>query len=244
LLARPEIKTVADLADKKVNVDVIGSGTAITAGHLFDRLKLRVTATHDSPRVALDKLRKGEIAAVAFVTGKPAPLFTGLAAGEGLHFVSLPYDPIGNDVYAPTRLTAADYPALVSPDQPVDTVAVGSILLVADLRQMSERYNNIVNFVEVFFTGFQSLRGPGNHPKWNEVNLAAELPGWRRFEPAQQWLRRNVQVAGTPDPEKLKAMFSAFVDERRRASGGAPMTEAEKSALFEQFQTWMGSQGR
>lgn len=244
LLARPEIKTVADLADKKVNVDVIGSGTAITAGHLFDRLKLRVTATHDSPRVALDKLRKGEIAAVAFVTGKPAPLFTGLAAGDGLHFVSLPYDPIGNDVYAPTRLTAADYPALVSPDQPVDTVAVGSILLVADLRQMSERYNNIVNFVEVFFTGFQSLRGPGNHPKWNEVNLAAELPGWRRFEPAQQWLRRNVQVAGTPDPEKLKAMFSAFVDERRRASGGAPMTEAEKSALFEQFQTWMGSQGR
>jgi TRAP transporter TAXI family solute receptor len=244
LLARSEIKTVSDLADKKVNVDLLGSGTAITATYLFDRLKLRVTATHDSSHVALDKLRKGEIVAIAFVAGKPAPLFTGLTSDDGLHFIPVPYDPANNAVYAPTRLTVADYPRLVQPDQPIDTVAVGSILLAADLRQVPERYNNIANFVEIFFTGFQSLRGPGNHPKWNEVNLATEVPGWRRYDPAQQWLRRNAQVAGAPDPDKLKAMFSAFVDERRRTSGGAPMTEAEKAALFEQFRSWMGGQGR
>lgn len=244
LLVRSGINNIADLADQKVNIDSLGSGTAITASYLFDRLKLRVTTTHESSQVALDKMRKGEIAAIAFVAGKPAPLFAGLTGGDGFHFIPVPYDPAGNALYVPTRLTAEDYPRLVPPDQPIDTVAVGSILLAADLRQVPERYNNIANFVEIFFTGFQSLRGPGNHPKWNEVNLATEIPGWRRYDPAQQWLRRNVQVAGTPDPDKLKAMFSAFVDERRRAGGGAPMTEAEKSALFDQFRAWIASQGR
>ena len=78
LLTRSDIKTITDLANQKVNVDLIGSGTDITAGRLFDQLKLHVTATHDSPQAALDKLRRGEIAAIAFVTGKPAPLFVGL----------------------------------------------------------------------------------------------------------------------------------------------------------------------
>jgi len=79
---------------------------------------------------------------------------------------------------------------------------------------------------------------PGNHPKWSEVNLTAELPGWRRFDPAQQWLKRNDKMVRVPDPDTLKAMFSAFVDERRRASGGAVMSDSEKAALFEQFRVW------
>ena len=242
ILALPEIKDIRDLANHKVNVDVLGSGTAVTVQNVFNELKLPIDATHDSSQVALEKLRKGEISALTFVTGKPAPLFINLTAESGLHFISVPFNPTGNSIYAPAQLTTADYPGLVLPNQPIDTVAVGSILFAADLRQIPERSNNVANFVDVFFTGFQSLLSPGNHPKWDEVNLAAEVAGWRRYDPAQQWLKRNVQLAGTPDPQKLKAMFSAFIDERRRASGGAPMTDAEKNALFEQFRTWAGTQ--
>ena len=244
LLARPEIKSITDLAGQKVNVDLLGTGTAITATRLFEQLKLQVTATHDSPQVALDKLRNGEIAALAFVAGKPAPLFAGLSGDDGLHFVSVPFDPASTSVYAPTRLTAADYPGLVRPNQAVDTLAVGSVLLAADLRQTPVRYNNVANFVDVFFTGFQSLLSRGNHPKWSEVNIAAEVPGWHRYDPAAQWLQQNAQVAGVQDPDKLKAMFSRFIDERRQSIGAAPMTDAEKNALFQQFKTWRGDQGR
>jgi len=53
LLARAEIKSTADLANKKVNVDLRDSGTAIMAGRLFDRLKLRVIPTNDAPEAAL-----------------------------------------------------------------------------------------------------------------------------------------------------------------------------------------------
>src|SRR5438132_1217785 len=58
LLARPEIKGISDLANQKVNVDLLGSGTSITATRLFDLLKLTVTMVNDSQEVALDKLRR------------------------------------------------------------------------------------------------------------------------------------------------------------------------------------------
>jgi len=243
LLAGPGIKDIADLANQTVNVGLVGSDTAITAGRLFDLFKVPVTAAHDSQQLALEKLRKGEVAAVAFVAGKPAPLFAGLT-GQELHFVAVPFTRAVGAVYAPTRLTAADYPGLVPPDQPIETVAVGSILAAADLRQIPERYRNVANFVDAFFSGFQSLLSPGNHPKWQEVNLAAELPAWRRYPSAAEWLQRNVQVANIQSPDNLKAMFSRFIDERRQASGGAPMSEQEKAALFQQFQAWRGGQAR
>jgi uncharacterized protein len=244
LLARPEIKDIADLANQKVNVGLVDSDTAITAGRLFDLLKLQVTATHDSQQLALDKLRKGEIAALAFVAGKPAPLFAGLTGEDRLHFVAVPFSQAASATYAPTRLTAADYPGLVPKDQAIDTVAVGSILAAADLRQAPERYRNVANFVDAFFTGFQSLLAPGNHPKWREVNLAAELPAWRRYPPAEEWLQRNAQVANIQNADSLRAMFARFIDERRLASGGAPMSEQEKAALFQQFQSWRSGQAR
>jgi hypothetical protein len=130
---------------------------------------------------------------------------------------------------------------MIAPDRPIDTIAVGNVLAVAELRQLAERSRNVANFVDVFFTGFQSLLTAGHHPKWNEVNIATELPGWRRYAPADQWLQRNLQIAKAPSPEMLRTMFSRFVDERRQAIGGAAMNQQDKDALFQQFESWQRS---
>jgi uncharacterized protein len=244
LLARKEIKDIADLKDQTVNADLLGSGTAVTTDRIFGQMKIQANITHDGLQVALDKLRKGQIAAIAFVTGKPAPLFAGLAAEDGLHFISVPFSAASGAVYAPTQLTATDYPRLVPSNRPIDTIAVGSILLAADLRQSPERNKNLANFVDVFFTGFQSLLAAGNHPKWNEINLAADMPGWRRYDPAARWLQQNSLVSSIQDPAALKAIFARFVDERRTANGGAPMNQQDKDALFQQFQFWQNRQVR
>src|SRR6201997_1061207 len=42
LLARQDIKSIADLANQKVNVDLRGAGTAITAARLFELLNIPV----------------------------------------------------------------------------------------------------------------------------------------------------------------------------------------------------------
>jgi TRAP-type uncharacterized transport system substrate-binding protein len=242
LLARREVNGVAELANQKVNVDLRGAGTAITASRLFDLLKIQVTPTYDDQEVALEKLRKGEIAAVAFVAGKPAPLFRSIVGEDGLHFLAIPLNAAVTAAYLPTRLTTRDYPGLVPADKPIDTVAVGAVLAAANLQFGTERYHNLVNFVDAFFTGFQSLLDPGHHPKWREVNIAAELPGWRRFPPAEQWLQRNVQIAA--GPQDLKGIFSRFIDERQQAAGGQPMTQQEKDQLFGQFELWQKRQIR
>ncbi len=241
LLARKEINSLKDLSGKQVNVDLRGSGTAITAAYLFDLLKLPVTVTNDSPEVALEKLRSGNIAAVAFVAGKPAPLLRGITAEDGLHLLPIPLSPDVLNAYVPARLNSADYVNLVPPDQAVDTVAVGVVLVAADLQSIPERYRNLANFVDAFFTGFSSLLAPGHHPKWQDVNLAAELPGWRRYPPAAQWLQQNKQVASASTPDDMKTIFSRFIDQRRQSTGGPPMTAQEKDNLFQEFRNWQGA---
>lgn len=244
LLARREINSIGDLANQKVSVDLRDSGTAITAGRLFDLLKLPVTLTNDPPEVALEKLRSGEIMALAFVAGKPAPFFCDIKGDDGLHLLAVPFGPVMATGYVPARLTAADYPNLVPQSRSVDTISVGAVLVAANLQQAPERYRNVANFVEAFFTGFPSLLERGRHPKWREVNLGAELTGWRRYPPAEQWLQRNQQVSKAPDPQEVRTMFARFVDERRQSIGGAPMTEQQKLDLFQQYQHWQSAQPR
>lgn len=244
LLARNDIKTIADLANQKVNTDLRGGGTEITTTRLFTLLNIPIVTTNDDSGVALDKLRRGEIAAVALVSGQPAPMFRDLIAEKNLHFISIPLNTAITANYVPARLTDDDYPALIQSDHPVDTIAVGAVLVVANLQPDSDRYRNVVNFVDAFFTGFQSLLMPGHHPKWHEVNIAAELPGWRRFPPAADWLQRNAPTAGEPNEQALKAIFARFVDERQQAAGGTPLTPQQKDELFSQFERWQKGQTR
>lgn len=227
-MARPEINSIDDLANQKVGVDLRESSTAITARRLFDLLKLQVTLTDDPPEVALEKLRNGEIAALAYVAGKPAPFFRDVTRDDGLHLLAVPFNPVMAAGYMPARLTASDYPNLVPQSRPVDTVGVGTVLVAANLQPAPERYRNVANFVDAFFTGFQSLLEPGHHPKWREVNLGADLTGWRRYPPAEQWLQRNQQVSNAANPQEVMAMFARFVDERRQSMDGAPNDGAGK----------------
>ncbi|HUZ75574.1 MAG TPA: TAXI family TRAP transporter solute-binding subunit [Stellaceae bacterium] len=242
LLARRGVNSVAELQGKKVNVDVPGAGTGITAAKIFGLLGIAIDPTTDSTSLALAKLERGQIDAVAYVGGAPAPVFRTIDAASGLHFLAIPLQPAITAAYAPTRLDAKEYPGLVPPDGPVDTVAVGAVLMAANLAPQSERYRNVANFVDTFFTQFSSLLTPGHHPKWREVNLAAELPGWHRFAPAAEWLARNAAVAQQPASNDMRVVFERFLDERLRLTGNTAMTQQQKDALFSAFRQWQSSQ--
>jgi uncharacterized protein len=244
LLARRDIAKFSDLSGQTVNVDVQNSSTALTATRLFQLLNVQVKLATDEQPVALEKLRSGKIAALAVIAAKPSQFVQKLKIGDSLHFLSLPLPQAIMGAYAPSQLTSSDYPDLVQPDRPVDTIAVGRVLMAADLRGVPERYRNISNFVDALFTRFEDLRSESHHPKWQEVNIAAEVSGWGRHPAAQQWLQRNAQVANAASPDALRALFSRFVDERRQASGGGPMSAAEKDTLFQQFRAWQHGQAQ
>src|ERR1051326_2450588 len=89
LLARREITCVNDLVGQVVNVGPRSGDTAITTAELFRRLKISLIPGNDEPGLAIEKLRRGEIGAVAFVGGKPLP-FLRMADTSGLHLSSIP----------------------------------------------------------------------------------------------------------------------------------------------------------
>jgi TRAP-type uncharacterized transport system substrate-binding protein len=196
LLARPEIKSLADLTGRSVNVGVIGSGTALTASRLFGLLNITATLTYERERPALEKLRQGEISALALVAPRPAPLFLGIRPEERLHFIAVPLEPTVINAYVPTKLDPGDYPNLIRPGESVDTIAVATVLAAGKSEPDSTQYRDVAAFVDTFFSHVGVLLQPGHHPKWQEVNLAALFPGWNRFPAAQQWLDRN--GAGAP----------------------------------------------
>ena len=191
ILAREGITRVEDLAGQKVNVDVRGSGTAMTATVIFKSLGIAIQPTNDLQEVALRKLRSGEIAALLYVTGKPARMFAALEANAGLHFLPLPLNGPLLDTYLPAALTHAEYPALVPDGAPVETAAVGAVMAVFGWMPGSERHRKVARFVAALQDKFTSLQQPPRHPKWREVNLAAEVPGWTRF---------NMQEPAAPRP--------------------------------------------
>lgn len=246
LLARSNVKSVADLAGKRVNFGLPGDGSNVTAARVFELLKIRVEATQYDPPTALAKLRSGEIVAMAEVTAKPALLFQSLRPQDGLHLLAIPLKPELASAYIPARITADDYPDLVGSTDRVDTVAVGTVLVAANLPPESERYRNIASFVDAFFTQFPKLLEGNFHPKWSEVNLAAELPNWRRFPAAEQWIKRN---GGGPQPQtvsdqQMRDIFAKFLDERSKASGGPAMSPQQKADLFDQFKQWQEGKTR
>jgi len=241
LLARNDIKSVGDLAGKKVNFGTANDASAFTGPRVFQALRVKVEVTSYGQSLALEKLRSGEIAAMGVVVGKPAPLFLELRASDKVHFLNVPLQGEITNTYVPARLTADDYPDLIRENAPVDTVGVGTVLVVAGLAQGSERYRNVANFVEVFFTQFPKLLESPHHPKWQEVNLAAELPNWRRFGPADSWIKRNgATPAVAVNDDQMRQIFTQFLDERSKASGGATLTAEQKTQLFDQFRRWQG----
>jgi uncharacterized protein len=207
VLARRDIGKLADLAGNVVNVDVNGSGTSMTASVLFESLGIQVQFANDDQNAALEKLRKGEIAAIVYVSGKPARLFTGVNADSGLHLLPVPITKPLLETYLPAQFTHADYPQLVADDAPVDTIAVGSVMAVFAWQPPSERFKKVARFVDAFFGKFDRFQQPPRHPKWKDVNLAAQVPGWTRFAPAQEWLARQ-SAAGAPAERDLVAAKS------------------------------------
>ena len=181
VLARPEVKAIGDLAGKRVNIDVKGSGTAMTASLLFGTLQVAIQPVHDTQNNALRQLQDGEIAALVYVAGRPASLFTAIPPDSGLHFLPIPPAAALIETYLPAQLSSAAYPSLIRPDAPVETIAVGAVMASFNWQPGTERYTKVARFIAALSGQFAQFQRAPRHPKWREVNLAAEVPGWTRF---------------------------------------------------------------
>jgi TRAP-type uncharacterized transport system substrate-binding protein len=188
IFVRPEIQSLNDLVGKKVNFNTQGTAAAYSGPLIFSRLGLDVQQTFIPHPVALEQLRKGEMAAVVFITSKPVDAFVRGHWDPGFKFLPVTYDRKLEDYYVPASLEATDYPSLIKPGQHVATIAVPTALVAFNFSPNSNRYERVARFVDHLFSRIDKLQSPGFDPKWKSINLAATVPGLSRFPAAQSWL--------------------------------------------------------
>jgi uncharacterized protein len=246
LVARPDITSIEQLKGLKVNLDAKGSGTSYSMRDLFKSFGIDVEEVSMSQFEALEKVRSGEIAATALIAGKPVRSMSKLLRGDRLHFVPVPYPTQLIGDYMPATLTHDDYPELIPAGEPVDTVAVGAVLIAYNWpKTNADRYRRVQRFVEAFFPKIAEFQKPPRHPKWREVNLAATLPGWTRFEVAQAWLDSQRIEAQRINPGTNGAPAATSGPRQARAAGGAgEATQTPDPALYQEFLRWRQSQSR
>jgi TRAP transporter TAXI family solute receptor len=236
VIAPKSINSLRDLEGKSVSVDLPNGSTFVTVLTVADRLGMKANWVYIEQRIAMEKLKKGEVDAVIVVGGKPYKSVSNFANDGRFHLVKVDYEkPLQGD-YLPATMTAKDYPNLIAEGETVDTIAVPSLLAAYNWAPNSERYRKIANFVDAFFTKFPQFQNPPFHPKWKEVSLAAPLAGWTRLPAAQQWLDTH----GIEPISRNK--FDDFL--KQSSLAGKTTSEADKEALFRQFKAWEAEQAR
>jgi TRAP-type uncharacterized transport system substrate-binding protein len=237
LIAREDIRQISDLAGKPVNLGDYGGSAEGIARDLFRTLGVAVSEVHLGLNEAIEEMRQGRIAAAALLASKPATVVEHLARGGGFRLVQVPF-PADTTLYLPATLQHEDYPSLIPAGERVETVAVGTVLIAYNRPEKSTRYQLLGNFVDAFFSRFPDLQTARHHPRWQDVNLAAVLPDWQRFKPAERWLQTwQARQAGTGSTGSVPRSSKP---ERLRPDG----KDRETERLFEEFLQWREQRGK
>jgi TRAP-type uncharacterized transport system substrate-binding protein len=200
VFVRPEIKSLQDLAGKKVNFNTLGTAAAYSGPLIFSRLGIDVEKTFIPHPTALQQMHKGEngMAAVVFITTKPVDAFQRPQWEPGFKFLPVAYDSRFEDYYLPASLEAADYPGLIKQGEHVPTISVPTALVSYNWPFGSNRYQRVTRFTDYLFSRIDKLQVAGFDQKWKTINLGATVPGLNRFPAAQQWLDRQAQAPAKP----------------------------------------------
>jgi TRAP transporter TAXI family solute receptor len=234
IIAPKSINSLRDLEGKTVSVDLPNGSTFVTVLTVADRIGIKANWVYIEQRIAMEKLKKGEVDAVIVVGGKPYKSVSNFNNDGRFHLVKVDYEkPLQGD-YLPATLTAKDYPNLIAEGESVDTIAVPALLAAYNWAPNTDRYRKLTNFVDAFFTKFPQFQHAPFHPKWKEVSLAAPLQGWTRLPYAQQWL-------DTHGVEPLsRGKFDEFL--KQTSAAGKMPSETDKEQLFRQFKAWEAEQ--
>jgi hypothetical protein len=250
LLTRQGIKSYADLRGKKVNFWKRESITSLAADTIFTALGIDVQPVYLDTAAAIEKLRNGEIDGVARMSGAPHNDYNTVKPEDGFHLLPLDTAELSDgqnvkltSVYLPAELTSKQYPQLIPAGRSVPTMATIIVLAVYNWPEKSERYVKLEKFVQRFFGSIADFRNPARHPKWTSVNLAANVSGWQRFKPAQDWLDQNVQASQNSDGESdLRVAFDAFMRDYALKTSLGPRSEADRERMFKEFSKWWQTQ--
>ena len=138
ILARKEITSLNDLTGKPVAIGAVGSQLKLPPPTCLICVILLRTLFMRTQRLRWIICATAKSWLMFVVGGMPVPMLQGIEAGSQPDFLSIPLT-ASVDSYLPTSLDHQSYPDLVPPGPPVDTVAVGSVLITLSTPSDSAR---------------------------------------------------------------------------------------------------------
>lgn len=205
LLAKKGMNSFDELANKRVAIGREGSGTYLTVRLLF---KVSEVAPREMVLIdtdeALAELKAGRIDAMFYVAGLPVKLLSeGVTAADELALVPITNKDIA-EFYPRVTIPGSTYPWQ---PQPVETVAVKSVLVSFDYRRAD--CDNVGKFAQVVSTNIESLVKSG-HPKWKQVNLEFPLKGWEQYDCVKKYLNKPTARAVPQRGGELNPVMDAI----------------------------------
>ena len=138
----------------------------------------------------------------------------------------------------------------MSKDAPVNTVAVGTVLVAYNWPTGSERYQRVNRFVQAFFVHLKDIKA--RRPRWRDFDITASVAGWTRFPAAEQWLKKvelipepdgvTVQERVAHDPIEHDTLFQEFADYLRAPKpqkAAVHLEPPQREALFREFADYL-----
>ncbi len=246
--ARHEIKRLEDLRGKKVSFYKPGSSSEQAIEKILGACEIEVERVYADTDLGASMLRSGEIVAVGRISGAPHGALVGFTAEDG-HFLPLDEEnlPPGcfqklMTMYLPAFLKHEHYPNVIAEREFVPTVANATILATYNFPERTERYQTVAKFTRKLFDNIDKFREGPRHPKWKEVNIAAEVPGWTRFAAAQEWIDENAQKTSSGPQADVAVAFERYLQQRLQKTGAPALTEEQKQALLAEFTKWWRDQ--
>ena len=236
LVARDKFRSVADLSGKRVNFGPEDSGSYLTATTVFKALGVEVVPQTFDTETALEKLKNGEIDAMAVVAGKPAPALQSIPPKSGLKLLTIDFAGPLTETYLPSSFTAKDYPGLVGRGK-VETIAVGSVMAVFNWKTGTEPLRTNPPVRRCLFRFLRRLRptaapgqvaGSQSRCRYSGLETLSPGPGLARPQSAKS----RAIAAGHREAAVRLQGFS-------RGIGRCPDAQRRRSGeLFKRFLEW------
>ena len=231
VIARKDIATIKDLAGKKINIGAASEARFVTASLVFEALGISFTNVDGRQADAAKLLKDGKADAVVLLAPQPSPIAEDLARAGGFKLLSVTGNDELNAIYMPAMLTAKSYQGLGQDGGVTETLGVSYAVAVFNWKKGTDRYYKLRKFADALFSGIGDLQAGQWQAAWNDVNLAADLPGWTRYLTAEEWLASHKRALAERDSKEERALKAAFQRYLERSNAGIDLNGMRSSAL-------------
>jgi TRAP-type uncharacterized transport system substrate-binding protein len=240
ILARAGTASLTELKGQKVDVGLTTEERFSSAGLVFDVLGIDIEPSPGPQALSIERLKRGEIAATVLYGRKPLPEIAALREADGLTLLAVPLQADLARIYAPQIFDSNDYPDLIGEKAMIEGLSVSTVLAVSDWPKGSAGHNKIKTLTTNLYGSTELLHEGARRAPWSDVNLAASVPGWTRYAPAESWTKDTAVPVAAPKvkEQELKGRFTTFV-----AAAGVAKKDGEE-ALFARFLEWQKTQVR